>query len=216
MVVVVTYNSARHLPALLTSLSTQQVIGDWHAGRLTVVVADNASTDGSAEVAATHPGVTVVPTGANLGYAAGINAAVRAAPPADAVLILNPDLVLEPDAVARLVTTMHRTGAAVVVPQIRDGNGDLYPSLRREPTVRTALGDALFGSHLRSRPAASSETVWAPEAYDVPHPVDWATGAALLVSRDALDVVGDWDEQFFLYSEETDFLRRVRDAGGTI
>lgn len=215
-VVVVTYNSARHLPALLDSLAAQHPAGDAAGTRLTVVVADNASADDSVQVASAHPGVTVVRTGGNLGYAAGVNAAVRAAPPADALLVLNPDLVLEPDAVARLVSAMRRTGAAVVVPQIRDRDGAVYPSLRREPTVATAVGDALCGGHLRMRPAAASETVWDPDAYEVAHEVEWATGAALLVRRDVLEAVGDWDEQFFLYSEETDFLRRVRDAGGAI
>ena len=115
-VVLVTFNSASHLPALLSGLDTQGRTRDGDTVRLTTVVADNASADNSVAVAAAHPAVTVVPTGGNRGYAAGINTAVRAAPPADAVLILNPDLVLGPDAVATLLWTMRRTGAAVVVP----------------------------------------------------------------------------------------------------
>ena len=52
-----------------------------------------------------------------------------------------------------------------------------------------------------------------PAAYTHAHPVDWATGAAVLVTAAAADTVGPWDERFFLYSEETDYSRRLRDAG---
>lgn len=210
--VVVTYNSASHLPCLLASLRAQ----DHGSVPVPVVVVDNGSSDSSVEVASAQADVTVIRAGGNLGYAGGINLALRAAPPTDTVLILNPDLVLEPDSVRTMVSALQDTGASVVVPQIRDVDGTIYPSLRREPTVLTALGDALLGSRLRRRPGSTSETVWDPARYEVRHPVDWATGAALLVRRDVLDEVGDWDEQFFLYSEETDYLRRVRDAGGTI
>ena len=57
----------------------------------------------------------------------------------------------------------------------------------------------------------SSEFIRDDRAYRVARPIDWATGAALMVARPVWDAVGQWDEQFFLYSEETDFFRRVRD-----
>ena len=56
-------------------------------------------------------------------------------------------------------------------------------------------------------------TDYAPESYAHPHPVDWATGAALMVRRSLADSL-EWDETYFLYSEETDFFRRPADDGG--
>ena len=210
-VLIVSYNSASHLSSLLSSLPSAAP-----GLRLRIVVADNSSTDRSVEVAHSYAGVVVVPTGGNLGYAGGINVAMTEAGDCTHVLVLNPDVRLEPSCVTTLVATMTRTGAGVVVPRIIDCAGSVYPSLRREPTVLTALGDAVLGSRGRSRPGFLSETVWQPDAYVMAHPIDWATGAALLVHRDLVASIGDWDEQFFLYSEETDLMRRVRDQGSTV
>jgi glycosyltransferase involved in cell wall biosynthesis len=75
------------------------------------------------------------------------------------------------------------------------------------------LGDALLGGKFQGRPGWLSETDFDPGSYTHTHTVDWATGAALLVRPDVAALVGNWDERFFLYSEETDFFRRVRLAG---
>jgi GT2 family glycosyltransferase len=78
------------------------------------------------------------------------------------------------------------------------------------------LGDALFGWRLSGRPGWLSELVHSPDAYRHPHPVDWATGAAIMVPASVARSVGRWDEGYFLYSEETDYCRRIRNAGLTI
>lgn len=79
------------------------------------------------------------------------------------------------------------------------------------------LGDALFGAHWLGRPGALTEIVHDPAQYRLPHPVDWATGAALMVRREVVSAVGAWDSaRFFLYSEETDYCRRIRERGGQI
>jgi len=89
----------------------------------------------------------------------------------------------------------------------------VYRSLRREPTVGRALGTAVLGGRLAGRSPRLSETVGDDRAYRRRHDVDWATGAALLVTRACLDAAGPWDESFVLYSEETDFADRARRAG---
>jgi GT2 family glycosyltransferase len=207
-VAVVTFNSADHVGDLLDSLR-----GEARTHRLRVIVADNGSTDATRRVVGQHADVVLVETGGNRGYATGINAALRHAGDAPAILVLNPDLVVEPGAVGAMLERLDRPGVGAVVPTIRDAEGAVYPSLRREPSVRRALGDALLGGKVSGRPHWSSETVDDPAAYRDAHPVDWATGAALLVRRDVADAVGPWDPRFFLYSEETDYLRRVRDLG---
>lgn len=207
-VVVVTYQSAQHLPRLLASLHEEAT-----ATRLRVVVADNASTDRSLELARADHGVVAVSSGDNVGYAAAINLALRHVDPCDAVLVLNPDLTLEPGCIAALRHRLQSSRAGVVVPRILTGDGALSSSLRYEPSLTRAVGDAFLGGHMPRRPAWLGETLLRREAYAEAHQVDWATGAALLVDRRASLVVGDWDEQFFLYSEETDYFRRTRESG---
>jgi GT2 family glycosyltransferase len=210
-VLIVTYQSARDVAKLIISLR-----GETASQRLRVVVADNGSRDGTLVALRAHPDVIVCPTGGNLGYAAGINVAARAVGQADTLLVLNPDLMVEPGCIEALLRRRRLVGAGVVVPRILDSDGATYPSLRREPTLLRALGDAAFGSRLASRPGFLGEIINRKSDYDEPHQVDWATGAALLIGSDVASKVGEWDERFFLYSEETDFMRRVREAGETI
>lgn len=209
IVALVTYNSEAVLPECLATLQVAAA----HAGRWHLVVADNASTDGSvALVERLHPTATVVRLPRNLGYAAGVNAAIAAAPGDGPVLVLNPDVRLEPEALVRMLRALARPGTGIVVPRIEDAAGHLQPSLRREPTVLRALGQALLGERSGRIPPLG-ETVTRGGAYRRPVTADWATGAAMLISRPCLEAVGPWDESFFLYSEETDFALRARDAG---
>jgi GT2 family glycosyltransferase len=101
----------------------------------------------------------------------------------------------------------------MAVPTLLDFEGHLYPSLRREPSLTTAVGDALFGRHFKRRPVILSEIMRDEREYVDRHPVDWAVGAALVVSAACDRAVGAWDERFFLYSEETDYAARARALG---
>lgn len=210
-VLVVTYQSAKHIDGLLESLRHEAL-----EHRIRVIVADNSSTDDTLDVVTRHPDVRAVQTGGNLGYSAGLNVAARASGDADAYLILNPDARVLDGCLTALINRMKSSGAGVVVPRIVDDDGSTYVSIRREPSLLRALGDAMFGSRWAGRPARLSEIEARPEAYESAHPIDWATGAALLVDHRVVTAVGDWDERFFLYSEETDYLRRVREAGFTV
>jgi exopolysaccharide biosynthesis WecB/TagA/CpsF family protein len=210
--VVVTHNSAGDIPRLIDDLHLAA-----REQSIRVVVVDNRSSDGTPDLVRRYSDVTFVESGGNLGYAGGINVALPLADPCDSVLILNPDLSLAPEAVKRLASSLRcdcRIGA--VVPLILDEEGVVYPSLRREPSLIGAIGDALFGSRLRGRPAYFSELVYAPERYVEAHDVDWATGAAVLIRSSVAREVGPWNEEFFLYSEETDYFRRIRKGGDRI
>ncbi|WP_194409702.1 glycosyltransferase family 2 protein [Microbacterium cremeum] len=207
-VIVVTYRSAAHIERLIPSLRRE-------AGthRMRVVVADNDSPDGTLEVARAHRDVVAMPTGGNLGYAGGINVAMAAVGDADAILVLNPDMVVVPGAIAAMRARLSQPGVGIVVPTILDGEGARTRSLRREPSVMRSVGDAVFGGRFHRRPGVFAETVLRSAEYTTAHRVDWATGAALLISRETAGAVGDWDERYFLYSEETDYFRRAREAG---
>lgn len=210
-VLIVTFQNGREIAPLINSLRAEA-----RDQRLRVVVADNASTDDTLRKLAAYPDVVVCETGGNLGYAAGVNVAARHAGDVGALLVLNADLEVSPGSIWKLRQRQSAVGAGVVVPRIWDSRGQTYLSLRREPSLLRGLGDAVFGGRWSTRPAALSEIVRSPRVYDEARIIDWATGAALLIDRDVARRVGDWDESFFLYSEETDFLRRVREKGATI
>ena len=211
-VVVVTYNSAALIEDLVASLAPGLRGLNWH-----LTVADNASRDGSVEAVRRYaPYAHVVETGRNAGYAAGINAAVAAAKPFDAVLVLNPDIRLATDCVPELLKLLRRRGAGIAVPKIVRANGDFSPSLRREPTILRAFGDAVLGGKRTSRFAMLGESVTDRGRYTGETTVDWAEGSIMLIDKACWDACGGWDETFFLYSEETEYALRARDLGFTM
>jgi GT2 family glycosyltransferase len=202
--VVVTYNSTRHVAALLDSLP--QAFGNLS---YSVVVVDNDSTDGTPELLARRADCRIV-RAANDGYAAGINRAVAASPPASTILILNPDATLDPDAVPRMLQVLRRRrDAGIIAPRVREEDGRLSPTLRRGPTLGRVGGLSFTGLPV------FAERIELPGEYETEHEVDWAVGAILLVDRRCFDELKGLDESFFLYSEETDFSLRARDAGWT-
>ncbi len=203
-IVIVTFNSRHVIEALLDSLPAA-------VGALTcdVVVVDNDSTDGTAELVEQRTHCTVVRS-SNEGYSGGINRGIAAARSARAILVLNPDVRLAADAAVRMYDQTIVDSVGIVAPQIRDDDGHLHRSLRREPTLLRALGLT------RTNIPALSEYVGLERDYLQAGEVDWALGAALLITAACLEAVGPWDESFFLYSEETDYCRRARNAGFSV
>ena len=176
-VVIVTYNSAHVIGDLLDSLprALDGLTAD-------VVVVDNGSSDGTAERVAALGGCRLVRS-ANVGYAGGINRGVREAAPAQAILVLNPDLRLHPGSLPPLLAALREPRVGIAAPRVLTAQGDLHLSLRREPTLPRALGLT------RTRLAVFSEYVYDPSAYTRPGTVDWALGAALLMSRECYEAL---------------------------
>jgi N-acetylglucosaminyl-diphospho-decaprenol L-rhamnosyltransferase len=200
-VVIVTYNSINVIGDLLDSIPEA-----FDGINYDVVVVDNGSTDGTAEFVTARRECRVVRS-ENVGYAGGINTGVREAVPAEAILILNPDVRLSGRSVSPLLAALQEPDVGIVAPQVRSQRGGLELSLRREPTLPRASGLAWTGL------TVLSEYVTSAADYGRPHTVDWALGAALLISRKCYDALGGWDESYFLYSEETDLCLRARDKG---
>lgn len=207
-VIAVTYNSADVLPGFLDGLR-QATAGIDHR----LVIVDNASTDGTVRVVEQLcPSAELLKMPGNLGYAAGINAGLQRAA-GGPVLLMNPDITLRPDSLGVLLSALQHPGVGVAVPQLRGSDGGLQYSLRREPSIRRVVGEAVLGGRRAGRYDEWGEMVTAPERYTRVGTADWATGACMLVSAECLGTVGSWDERYFLYSEETDFLLRARDRG---
>jgi len=199
--VVVTFNSEQHISDLLDCLPAAFATTSY-----SVAVVDNGSTDGTVELLDRRTDCTVVRS-TNDGYAAGINLAIRSSPDAESILILNPDTKLDPDAVPRMLAVLRRPGVGIVAPRIREQDGSLSRTLRRAPTLGRVGGLSFTGL------ASFAERIEDAREYEHEHEVDWAVGAILLVGRPCYEAIGGLDESYFLYSEETDFCLRARDAG---
>ncbi|MFG2968197.1 glycosyltransferase family 2 protein [Streptomyces sp. NPDC048288] len=208
-VIVVTWNSAPVLAGFLAALPDGMAGLDYR-----LVVADNDSADDTVELLRTlAPDATIVETGRNAGYAAGINAALAAAGDHEVALICNPDIRMRQGCAKRLVDSL-KDGVGIAVPLLyEEGSDTPHRSLRRESTVLRAFGEAVIGNTRAGRFPALSELVTAPGAYRRPTRADWATGALMAISGDCLTACGPWDESFFLYSEETEYCLRARDRG---
>ncbi|MCB9889946.1 MAG: glycosyltransferase family 2 protein [Planctomycetes bacterium] len=206
-VAIVTYNSAEHIPDLLSTLS-----GALEGIPHRVVVADNDSADDSVRLL-DDAGIEVVRMGGNLGYSAGLNAGLRRLSDARAVLILNSDMKLGPGSIQALLGALEDPRVGIVAPQTRSFAGSLGLSQRRDPTLLRAFGASLLGGRYSRRWAALSDFVADEQSYLHACNIDWGVGSMLLVRRECIEAVGEWDESFFLYSEEIDYCQRARRMG---
>ncbi|HET6810356.1 MAG TPA: glycosyltransferase family 2 protein [Acidimicrobiales bacterium] len=203
--VVVNYNAGSHLAGCVRSLLSEGVAD--------VVVADNASTDGSDRVLA-ESGLPArfLPTGRNRGYGGGANFGI-AASDSELVLVCNSDLEVQPGAVAALVDALDaEPDVAVVGPRILDLDGSLYPSARSFPALGDALGHAFLGLVApRNRWSARYKMLGWDHASRCD--VDWVSGACFLARREVLDRLSGFDESYFMYSEDVDLCWRTWRAG---
>jgi glycosyltransferase involved in cell wall biosynthesis/GT2 family glycosyltransferase len=190
-IVIVTFNSADHLPACLAAIPD----------RTRVIVIDNASSDDGPNLAEAM-GCRVVRNHTNLGFARAVNQAL-ALTAAPMVLLLNPDAVLAHD-------TLDHLRAALVDPKVAIAGGRLLQEDGRDQQpwwpFPSAGGTWLEAFMLR-------RSTWKPNANTTGRDVDFVVGACLLMRRDVVRQLGGFDERFWLYGEEADLCKRVRNAG---
>jgi N-acetylglucosaminyl-diphospho-decaprenol L-rhamnosyltransferase len=180
------------------------------------VVVDHGSTDGTVErIRERFPEVRVIEQ-ANAGYGAGLNAGFRASSPRY-WLVINPDAWVVDDAVERLVAFAEgHPDAAVVAPRLRNPDGTLQRSVRGFPTLWRLATEYFFLRKLAPRSHALNAFYAGDFDHGAARPVDWVMGSCFLVRRKATEAVGLFDEHFFLFSEETDWLFRFHEAGWTV
>ena len=201
-VVVVTYNALPWLEQCLESVR-----------RYETIVVDHGSTDGTiALVGEKFPEVRLIEQD-NRGMGGGNNSGMRAAG-GDYFFLLNSDAWVTGDAIERLVAFADaHPEAAVVGPRLLNPDGTLQRSVRGDPTPWRLATEYLFIRKLAPRSRLLNPLYVGGFDHDETREVDWLTGAALLVRREAADTVGLFDEAFFMFSEETDWLYRFRQAG---
>jgi N-acetylglucosaminyl-diphospho-decaprenol L-rhamnosyltransferase len=174
-----------------------------------VLMLDNASDDDSVEAASVRfPAVRIIARDRRAGLAENNSLLLREAR-APFCLLLNEDSeILDGAAAALLGALRDDPGAAAAGAQLLDPNRDLIPCAWRLPGLGTALAQALF-LHRR----LVTQDSGAHPGDDSVREVGWVQSAAMLVRREAAQQVGYLDPDFFVYSEEVDFQKRMRDAG---
>ncbi len=210
-IIIISTNEARWLePALSTVFA--------HAGdaSLDVVVVDNSSTDGTRELVETRfPDARVV-NSVNRGFGHANN---RGAVTCDAryVLFLNPDTEIVEGTFGDLIATLdERPEVGLAGVRQITGDGELWPTIRRFPTIPRTLGQALGSEKWPVRPAWAGERELDMEVYDRDVTCDWTSGSFMLARREALWTAGLMDDRFFIYCEEPDLCLRMKRAGWEI
>jgi len=170
-----------------------------------IIVVDNGSTGGeAAELRARYPSAVVLEAGTNLGFTGGNNVAIRYAleQGADYVFLLNNDTEVDPQMLKRLIEVAESDpGVGVVGPKI------LYHS---EPETIWSAGGIVEPV---GRPVNLGLDERDEGQHDALKKVEWVTGCALLIRSSVVRQIGLLDERFFIYFEESDWCRRVREAG---
>jgi GT2 family glycosyltransferase len=200
--VVLNYRSAGDTLSALSALRYSRELD------LLPIVVDNTTADDPAHedlASRVGPGVEVVATGDNLGYAGGNNVGIRLALDrrTEFVLLLNPDTVVHPDTISGLLAAAESVpDAAILGPRVLRPDGRIASD---GGTVDPARSGAV--SHLNEGATPASV------APAIPYDVDYVTGCCLLLRSSAIEDAGLLPEEWFLYFEETDFCLRVQEAG---
>lgn len=209
-IVIVNYRSYDELGRCLSALEAAR-----HAFNRVTVVDHESDLSAAARVSGRFPWMTLVERTTNEGFATGVNLGVRSTSSAPYVLLLNPDCVADGEAITGLVAFAEaRPDAAVVGPRILNADGSVQGSARRFPGLSTLVAGRsswltrVFPNNPLSRwnlPGRADDTGAMP--------VDWVSGACMLVRRTAFEQVGGMDERFFLYWEDADFCKRLTERG---
>lgn len=205
-VIIVNWNAGEQLQTCLDSTRSQnENLG------LELFVIDNASTDGSDAFAEQFSGVSLVRTGANLGFGKACNIGAHLGKD-EYLLFLNPDAALFPDTLSKVVAFMQdpaNTRVGICGVQLNDETGQVARSCTRFPNAlgffAHALGLVRFFPRL-----GHFMTEW---PHDQTREVDHVIGAFFLVRRSLFEKLGGFDERFFVYLEDLDFSYRAHQAG---
>ena len=206
-IIIVNFQSTDHTLACLKSLYAS--LGDI---RTAIYIEDNGSTDGIDRIEEHFPQVHLHRNSTNIGFAAAVNQAIRKGD-APFIMLLNPDTTVFPGLLQESLALMEKSPrTAIIGPRVLDSDGRVQASARRFPNALTALFgrqsllSRLWPNNRFTRQNLTANTYMGRN----PVPVDWVSGACMLVRRAAVDEVGLMDENFFMYWEDADWCRRMR------
>ena len=211
-IAIVSYNAREELDACLSSVfeSTEPRAPE-------VIVADNASTDGSvAMLRDRFPRVDVVESTENLGFARASNLCWQRAK-SSLVLFLNSDTVVPKGALARMVALMseqRHANVGALGPLLKNADGSIQMSFGNMMSLSAELHQKILNAGYGNGRGPLRGYVENRHARE--RTVDWVSGACLLTRRELLERIGGFDEEFFLYSEDVDLCARLRAQGARV
>jgi N-acetylglucosaminyl-diphospho-decaprenol L-rhamnosyltransferase len=209
-VIIVSWNVRDHLRECLRSIKQCN-----SKITLEVIVVDAASTDGSvAMIEAEYPDVVLLPQTENVGFPRGNNIGLASAR-GNNLLLLNPDTEIIGDAFSLMLDYLtNHPEVGALGPQLINSDGSVQSSRRRFPTLATGFFESTW---LEGWAPGVLRRYYALDlADDEVAEVDWVVGAAILVPRLVYERTGGMDESYYMYSEELDWCRRIKEAGWRI
>ncbi len=209
-VVIVSYNTRGVLQNCLDSVF--DTIKDELSVEVTVV--DNASDDGSVQIVRSRfPQVAVIQNSRNVGFGAANNQAIKTAKD-EYVLLLNPDTIVLDRAIQKTVHFMEQHPEADIVGcKLLNLDGSLQPSCRSFPSIANCFFETLFLYKLFPKNKVIGRYHMTCFSYNKVAEVDMVAGSFMMIKRAVFQYVGGFDEDFFLYSEETDLCLRAKRQG---
>jgi N-acetylglucosaminyl-diphospho-decaprenol L-rhamnosyltransferase len=211
-VIIVTYNSGRHIEACLRALAAQDC---------EILVVDNASQDDTVacvKALAEVVRLELITISRNIGFAAGVNQGARASG-GEVVVLLNPDAVAEPHAIDALLECVATSGAAAVGGALLASDGGVAQGFvfRRLPTLVSLLCEVLLVNQLWPGNPVNRRYRCLDADTSVPQEVEQPAGACLAVRRTVWDQLQGMDAAFYpVWFEDVDFCARLREAGEKI
>ena len=208
-IVIVSWNTKKHLEECLTSLRT--IDGNLSAE---IIVVDNASSDGTPEmVRAQFPEVILIETGANLGFAGGNNVGIKEAT-GKYVCLINSDVNVPPDCLPKMFSYMEQQPAiGLLGPGMLGTDGRVHRSGMRFPTLWSLFLRAFFLDVLFKRSKFFGGYLMKDFRFDRTTDIDVLNGWFWMARREALNQAGLLDERFFMYAEDVDWCKQFHLAG---
>lgn len=208
-ILIVSWNTRQHLAACLDSIRTSNPYCVEE-----IIVVDNASADGSPEmVEQNYPEVTLIRSGANLGFAQGNNLAMSRARGSMFALV-NSDALVHPGCLETLTQYLNKhADVALVGPRVTGGDGQLQRSCRHLPGLWNTLCRALALDRVFAARGIFSGYEVSPAEHETLREAEVLSGCFCVARRSAVEQIGGLDEQFFFYGEDIDWCRRFKRAG---
>lgn len=209
-VIIVNYNTRE-----MTLKCLESIRADIEGIESEVILVDNASSDGSVEAIREQcPWVNVIASPKNLGFGAGNNLGLKIAQ-GDYFLLINTDALPHPGATRTLIEYLkNHPKTAVVGPKLLNADGSTQQSCFRFPSPTRAWMENLWISSVFRRISFVDD--YRGWAHDQERAVDFVIGACILVRKSVYNKIGGFDERFFMYAEESDWMFRMHQAGWTI
>lgn len=208
-IVIVSWNVQEDLSRCLRSIEENPPNSEFE-----VIVVDNASTDGTVEtIKKDFPEVKLISNSNNRGFAVANNQGMLQAK-GEYILLLNPDTIVHKDALKAMVNFLDSTSSTGLCScRILNNDGSIQPNVRHFPSFGAMFHRYTVLKHLGLLKRTRKYYKMKSFSYDRYAEVDQLTGSVLMIKKDVLEKVGNMDENFFFYFEETDLCRRIQQAG---